>query len=416
MLDMERIRTNPDELKRMLASRFLPADEVDVLLQQDALQRKLMADSKAKKALRNQMSRKVTALKIDGASTEEQAVVMSEMRALGPEIAVLDSDIAELDDKITAFLLSTPNYPQAAVPLGRNAKDNEEVYRWGGLRQITWEAKPYWNIGSGLRILDYGDAARFQGTQYAVYRGLGAQLERAVVSFTLDTLLKSGYSELVLPYMAADGDTESANEPPILDDDGRQPADDTPSIAALYAGQELSGDDLPVLRCAFSAGFRLSAAGGGRAAEGPARRQFHRVELLRICRPEHSYRELTDMTEQAQKLMRLLKLPYRMILRCTGMMPAASAKTYDVEAWLPGYKRYISVASCSNREAYTARELNIRCRESGGAATRFCHTLSGGGLAAGRTVAALLENHQNEDGSVTVPEALRPYMHTDVIR
>ncbi|MBN1778338.1 MAG: serine--tRNA ligase [Clostridiales bacterium] len=421
MLDMERIRDDPGELKRMLASRFADTDAADSLLKQDALRHKLAADSRAKKELRNRMSQKVGALKQEGASGETLAVMMNEMRALGAEIAVMDVDIAELDDKIDAFLLSAPNYPHASVPVGRNAKGNEEVYHRGINNPFPWEPKPYWNIGSALRILNFDDTAKLKGTQFTVYRDLGAQLERAVISFFLDTHIGSGYREVMMPYTLLSDENADVRQQPILDEDGggteaRMPSEPDSSVIRLYRDTVLDEAELPVRHCAFSASFRTDITSTGTDSGGLLQRRFDTVELAAICNPERSYDMLSEMLGQEQKVLKLLDLPYRVMLRCTGMMKYSAAKTYDLEVWMPGYGRFVGVSDCSNCEDYLARRLNIRCRTGEGAELQLCHTLSGSGMAIGRTVAAILENRQNEDGSVTVPEALRDYMHTDIIR
>jgi seryl-tRNA synthetase len=421
MLDLERIRENPGELRRMFASRHIGGDGIEELLQQDSLRRKLAAESEKKKALRNQMSRKVTAAKLEGASGEAVAVIMNAMRALGSEIAVMDVDVAELDDKINAFLLSAPNYLHASVPTGPGAQSSVEVYRRSAPRAAAREPKPYWNIGSALRILDFDGTARLRGTQFTVYRGLGAQLERAVINFFLDTYIRGGYREVAIPYTVMGDEQPDARQLPILGkaagagDACGEPAAGL-SVVSLYRETVLNAEDLPVPHCAFSAGFRPDAPGAGRDPGGLIGRQSTKVELVKICKPELSYGELAGMTEQAQKALQALRLPCRVMLRCAGETAYCAAKTYDLEVWMPGYGRFVSVSDCSNCEDYLARRLNIRYQESAGEPPRLCHTLSGSGMVAGRTVAAILENHQNEDGTVTVPEALRKYMHADVIR
>ncbi|MFH1880574.1 MAG: serine--tRNA ligase [Bacillota bacterium] len=418
MLDLQRIRDNPEELKRMLASRSMETDEVDGLLKKDALRRRLTADSEEKKALRNQMSRQVGTAKQQGASGEAVSMIMNQMRALGSEIAAMDVDIAELDDKINAFLLSAPNYPHASVPVGKADANSEEAYRWGAPRKLRREPKPYWIIGSDLRILDFDNTAKLRGTQITVYRDLGAQLERAVINFFLDTHIGAGYREVITPYVVMSDAADEPPELPITDEAGeisRAPAAES-AVTNLYRGMILDGGELPVSHCAFSAFFRSNIGGGHDTGGLFHQNQLNNVELATICRPGQSYDELTRMTEQAQKVLQLLRLPYRVMLLCTGRLAHSAAKTYGLEVWIPSYKRYVGVSGCSNCEDYRARRLNIRYRDPAGGEPQFCHTLNGSGVAIGRTVAAILENHQNEDGSVTVPEALRPYMHTDSIR
>ncbi len=424
MLDLNRIVENPEELKSMLKSRRLSANEVDWLVRQEELRRKLAGESEEKKALRNQLSKKIGTAKQQGVSDAEIKMITREIRALGPEIAALDVDIAELEDKINVFLLSTPNYPHASVPAGNAEVCSVEVYHWNAPQKITWEPKPYWNIGADLRIFDYDLHAAVSDTQSTVYRGLGAQLERAVVNFLLDTHIRAGYSEVATPYIILN-DRDADLQSLLMVDDAAVVARPQPrhfrlaqsSVLHLYRDTDLADDRLPVHHCSFSACFR-SAAGNNwlDTCDLIEQHQLNKVELVQLCKPEHSYEELQGMTEQAQKVLQLLNLPYRVILKCAAELDFSAAKTYDLEVWMPSGSRYVPVSSCSNCEDFHARRLNIRYQEKAGGEPRFCHSLNGSGLMIGRTVAAILENHQNEDGSVSVPGELRPYMRTDVIR
>ena len=424
MLDVRRIRQNPQELKDMLARRNKDAGIVDEFLSQDEKRRALMAEVEEKKALRNQTSKQIGAAKKNGASEAETAAITEEMRRLGDEITAIDSDIAELDASINDFLMSTPNYPHASVPVGEDDRANVEQRRWGTPRTFAWEPKPHWDIGTDLKILDFDGAAKISGARFTVYRGLGARLERAIISFFLDTHIAAGFEEILPPYMVTRATMTGTGQLPKFEEDAYKvdpntfliPTAEVP-VTNLYRDMILDGDQLPIRHCAFSACFRSEAGSAGRDTRGLIRQhQFNKVEMVKIAKPEQSYEELETMTAEAEKVLQLLGLPYRVVCLSTGDMGFSSAKTYDLEVWMPSYNRYVEISSCSNCEDFQARRAGIRYRETAKDKPQFCHTLNGSGVAVGRTVAAILENYQNDDGSVTVPEALRPYMHTDIIR
>ena len=424
MLDVRRIRQNPDELKQMLTNRNKDASIVDDFLAKDEQRRKLMADVEEKKALRNQTSKQIGMAKKNGASEAETAAIMEEMRVLGDEIAASDSNIADSDVAINDFLLSTPNYPHASVPLGVDETANVEQRRWGTPRVFAWEPKPHWDIGTDLKILDFDGAAKISGARFTVYRGLGARLERAIISFFLDTHTDAGFEEILPPYMVTRASMTGTGQLPKFEEDAYKvdantfliPTAEVP-VTNLYREMILDGDQLPIRHCAFSACFRSEAGSAGRDTRGLIRQhQFNKVEMVKIAKPEQSYDELESMTAEAEKVLQLLGLPYRVVALSTGDMGFSAAKTYDLEVWMPSYNRYVEISSCSNCEDFQARRAGIRYRENAKDKPQFCHTLNGSGVAVGRTVAAILENYQNDDGSVTVPEALRPFMRTDVIR
>ena len=422
MLDLNRIIKDPEELKRKLTARNLEANDVDWLLKQEELRRQLSAESEEKKAQRNQMSKRIGDLKQDAGNDAEVRMITREMRALGPEIAALDVDILELDDKINGFLLSTPNYPHESVPAGNGEMCNLEVSRWDAPEKNIEDAKPYWNIGADLHILDFDFAATIGDAQLTVYRDLGAQLERAVVNFLLDTHIQAGYQEVASPYVIlSDRDTELQSLP-VFEDAVTGPqafsARLTQATAVnLYRDMELSAGKLPIRHCAFSACFRSVPVQSGIDPCGLIQQhQLNKVELMKLCRPEHSYTELQSMADQVLKVLKLLHLSHRVILTPAANLAFSAAKTFEIEVWMPSRSRYVKVATCSNCEDFEARRLNIRYREKDDGGLRFCHSLNGSGVMVGRTVAAILENHQNADGSVAVPEVLRPYMHTDIIR
>ena len=424
MLDMKRIRQNPDELKEMLAHRNMDPAVVDDFLAKDEQRRALMAQVEEKKALRNQTSKQIGLQKKNGASEAETAATMEEMRRLGDEITAIDADVAELDTAQNDFLMRTPNYPHASVPVGKDDTFNVEQRRWGTPRAFAWEPKPHWDIGTDLKILDFDAAAKISGARFTVYRGLGARLERAVINFFLDTHIAAGYEEVLPPYMVTRATMTGTGQLPKFEEDAYKvdpntfliPTAEVP-VTNLYRDMILDGEQLPIRHCAYSACFRSEAGSAGRDTRGLIRQhQFNKVEMVKVVKPETSYDELESMTAEAEKVLQLLGLPYRVVCLSTGDMGFSSAKTYDIEVWMPSYNRYVEISSCSNCEDFQARRAGIRYRETPKDKPQFCHTLNGSGVAVGRTVAAILENYQNGDGSVTVPEALRPYMHTDVIR
>ncbi|MDD3213893.1 MAG: serine--tRNA ligase [Eubacteriales bacterium] len=424
MLDIRRIRQNPQELKDMLVSRNMDANAVDAFLEKDERRRALMAEVEVKKALRNQTSKQIGVARKNGAPEAETAAIMDEMRKLGDEITAIDGDIADLDAAMNDFLMSTPNYPHASVPLGKDDTANVEQRRWGMPRAFAWEPKPHWDIGTDLKILDFDAAAKISGARFTVYRGLGARLERAIISFFLDTHTAAGYEEILPPYMVTRTTMTGTGQLPKFEEDAYKvdpntfliPTAEVP-VTNLYRDMILDGETLPIRHCAFSACFRSEAGSAGRDTRGLIRQhQFNKVEMVKIAKPEQSYDELETMTAEAEKVLQLLGLPYRVVCLSTGDMGFSAAKTYDIEVWMPSYNRYVEISSCSNCEDFQARRASIRYRENPKDKPQFCHTLNGSGVAVGRTVAAILENYQNEDGSVTVPEALRPFMHVDVIR
>ncbi len=424
MLDVRRIRQNPQELRDMLASRNKDASVVEDFLQKDEQRRALMSQVEEKKALRNQTSKEIGLAKKNGRAEAETAAIMEAMRTLGEEIAQLDAQITALDEAQNQFLMTVPNYPHASVPLGEDDRANVEQRRWGQPRAFAWEPKPHWDIGTDLKILDFDGAAKISGARFTVYRGLGARLERAIISFFLDTHIDAGYEEVLPPYMVTRQTMTGTGQLPKFEEDAYKvdpntfliPTAEVP-VTNLYRDMILDGETLPIRHCAFSACFRSEAGSAGRDTRGLIRQhQFNKVEMVKITKPEQSYDELETMTAEAEKVLKLLGLPYRVVCLSTGDMGFSTAKTYDIEVWMPSYNRYVEISSCSNCEDFQARRAGIRYRETAKDKPQFCHTLNGSGVAVGRTVAAILENYQNDDGSVTVPEALRPFMKTDVIR
>lgn len=423
MLDIKRIRQNPQELRDALKARNKDIS-IDEFLAQDEERRKILAQVEEKKALVNATSKKIGMAKKNGATDEDIAAIKEEMRKVGDEIAALDAQVAELDEAMKNFLLTVPNYPHASVPLGVDDRDNVEMRRWGTPRTFDWEPKPHWDIGTDLGILDFDTAAKISGARFTVYRGLGSRLERAVISFFLDTHVDAGYEEVYPPYMVTRSTMTGTGQLPKFEEDAYKVDKDTfliPTaevpVTNMYREMILDGDKLPIRHCAYSSCFRAEAGSAGRDTRGLIRQhQFNKVEMVKIAKPEQSYDELESMTAEAEHVLQLLGLPYRVVTLSSGDMGFSAAKTYDIEVWMPSYGRYVEISSCSNCEDFQARRANIRYRETPKDKPQFAHTLNGSGVAVGRTVAAILENYQNEDGTVTVPAVLVPYMRTEIIK
>lgn len=430
MLDIKRIRQNPQELIDALKKRNSAID-VTELLQLDEQRRANLSEVEALKQRRNDESKKIAQVKRAGGDAEE---IMAEMRKVGDEIAALDKQVAAIDEKINGILMRLPNFPHASVPIGKDDSENVEQRRWGTPREFGWTPKAHWDIGTDLNILDFEAAAKISGARFTVYRGLGARLERAVINFFMDTHAADGFTEVLPPYMVTRATMTGTGQLPKFEEDaykvftGKQgaeivdqdtfliPTAEVP-VTNLYRDMILDGDQLPIRHCAYSACFRAEAGSAGRDTRGLIRQhQFNKVEMVKITKPEQSYDELESMTRQAEKVLRLLGLPYRVVCLSTGDLGFSAAKTYDIEVWMPSYGRYVEISSCSNCEDFQARRAQIRYRDGAKGKPQLCHTLNGSGVAVGRTVAAILETYQNEDGSVTVPEALRRYMGVDVIR
>ena len=419
MLDIKRIRQNPDELRQALKARNKDIS-LDEFLSQDERRRALMAQVEEKKNIRNTASKEIAQIKRAGGDATE---LMERMRALGDEIAAADADIAELDAAMENFLMTLPNFPAEGVPQGKDDTENVEQRRWGTPRQFAWEAKPHWDIGTDLGILDFDAAAKISGARFTVYRGLGSRLERSIINFFLNTHVDAGYDEVYPPYMVTRQTMTGTGQLPKFEDDAYKVDKDTfliPTaevpVTNLYRDMILDGASLPIRHCAYTACFRGEAGSAGRDTRGLIRQhQFNKVELVKIAKPEQSWDELESMTAEAEKVLQLLGLPYRVVCLCTGDLGFSAAKTYDIEVWMPSYGRYVEISSCSNCLDFQARRASIRYRETPKDKPQLCHTLNGSGVAVGRTVAAILENYQNEDGTVTVPDALVPYMGCTVI-
>jgi seryl-tRNA synthetase len=350
---------------------------------------------------------------------------MAEMKALSEKIKEDDAELAALDTEIETLLLNIPNVPDDSVPAGKSSDDNVEVRRWGTPRSFDFEPKAHWDIGKDLDILDPETAARVTGARFHFYKGLGAKLERAIINFYLDTHTKRGYTEMFPPYMVNKDTMIGTGQLPKFAEDMFKlegmdyyliPTAEVP-VTNYYRESIIDGTKLPMKFCAYSACFRAEAGSAGRDTRGLIRQhQFNKVELVKFSHCDTSFEELESLTADAEYVLQQLGLPHRTVLLCTGDMGFGSAKTYDLEVWLPSYNRYAEISSCSDMTDFQARRAGIRFKMNAQDKTKLAHTLNGSGVAVGRTVAAILENYQNADGSVTVPEALRPYMGCDVIK
>ncbi|MBE3587905.1 MAG: serine--tRNA ligase [Thermoanaerobacteraceae bacterium] len=415
MLDLKFVRNNPRLVEESLQKRGA-AVSLKPFLELDARRREKLVVAEQLKNRRNVVSEEIGRLKKAGREAQDMVL---EMRQVSQQIKELDEEIRDLEEQIQVALLNIPNMPHASVPVGRDDADNVEVRRWGDPRQFDFPARAHWDLGEGLDILDFERGTKVTGARFSFYKGVGARLERAVINFMLDLHIKEhGYVEVFPPFVVnSDSMIGTGQLPKFAEDmfklEGRDyyliPTAEVP-VTNLYRDEILPAEKLPIYHCAYSACFRAEAGAAGRDTRGLIRQhQFNKVELVKFTRPEDSYDELEKLTADAERVLQLLGLPYRVVILCTGDLGFSSAKTYDLEVWLPSYGAYKEISSCSNFEDFQARRANIRFKE-GKAKPQFVHTLNGSGLAVGRTVAAILENYQQPDGSVLIPEALVPYM------
>lgn len=422
MLDIKVVRNQPDMVKQAMKNRNKNFDaQVDEVLELDKQRRDILADVEAKKCLQNATSKKIPQIKKEGGDIE---TVMAEMKELSGQIKQLDTTLSEIEQKQYDILMGIPNIPHESVPVGKDDSDNVEVRRWGEPTKFEFEPKAHWDIGADLDILDPETAAKVTGTRFHFYKGLGARLERAIISFYLDTHTEHGYTEILPPFMVNRASMTGTGQLPKFEDDAFKltndyfliPTAEVP-VTNMHRDEILDGTKLPIKYCAYSACFRAEAGSAGRDTRGLIRQhQFNKVELVKFADPENSYEELEKLTNDAERVLQLLGLPYRVVTLSTGDLGFSSAKTYDIEVWMPSYNRYLEISSCSNFEDFQARRASIRYKKGIKDKAKLVHTLNGSGVAVGRTVAAILENYQNDDGSVTVPEVLRKYMGTDIIK
>jgi seryl-tRNA synthetase len=422
MLDIKILRQDPDRIREALKNRCNDLD-ISPAIELDKQRREILSDVEQKKAKQNEISKKVPAMKKAGENTDE---LFKEMKELSNEIKADDERVRNIDEQLRDFMLKIPNIPNSSCPIGKDDTENVEIRRWGTPREFDFEFKPHWDIGTDLDILDFERGTKIAGTRFTVYKGLGSRLERSVIQYFLNTHTEeSGYTEIFPPYMVNRASMTGTGQLPKFEEDAYNiknndffmiPTAEVP-VTNLHRDEILDGSKLPIKYCAYSACFRAEAGSAGRDTRGLIRQhQFNKVELVKFVKPENSYDELEKLTNDAEKLLQGLGIPYRVVCLSTGDLGFSSAKTYDIEVWMPSYGRYVEISSCSNFEDYQARRANIRYKDGAKDKARFVHTLNGSGLAVGRTVAAILENFQNADGSVTVPEKLIPYMGRDIIK
>ncbi|MGE5326199.1 MAG: serine--tRNA ligase [Deltaproteobacteria bacterium] len=416
MLDLGFVRDNLEVVKQKMRERGMgePLADFESL---DRDRRALLVEAESRKAHRNKVSDQIASLK---KQKQDASTLIAEMKTLGGEIAGFDEKAGALDERLREVLRNIPNIPHESVPVGKSAADNQEVRRWGQPRQFDFEPKAHWDLGPQLGILDFERAAKISGARFAVYSGVGAKLERALANFMLDVHTREhGYTEILPPFMVNSASLfGTGNLPKFAGDlfklEGTDlwliPTAEVP-VTNLYRDEVLAAENLPVKHCAWTACFRSEAGSYGKDTRGIIRQhQFQKVELVKFALPENSYQELDSLTHDAEVILQKLELPYRVVALCTADLGFSSAKTYDLEVWLPSSKEYKEISSCSNFEAFQARRANLRFRRGGKGKTEFLHTLNGSGLAIGRTWLAILENYQQADGSVIVPTALRPYL------
>lgn len=421
MLDIKILRTEPDKIREALKKRNNDLD-ISPAIELDAKRRELLTDVEQKKAKQNEISKQIPAMKKAGENTDQ---IFAEMKELSDEIKGLDDKVREIDEELRNFMLKIPNIPNPEVPVGKDDTENVELRKFGTPREFDFESKAHWDIGTALDILDFERGTKISGTRFTVYKGLGARLERAVIQYFLNTHTDNGYTEIFPPYMVNRASMTGTGQLPKFEEDAFKvtnngffliPTAEVP-VTNLHRDEIIDGNKLPIKYCAYSACFRAEAGSAGRDTRGLIRQhQFNKVELVKFADPEKSYEELETLTNDAAKLLEGLGLPYRVVCLSSGDLGFSSAKTYDIEVWMPSYGRYVEISSCSNFEDYQARRANIRFKRDVKDKAQFVHTLNGSGLAVGRTVAAILENYQNADGTVTVPEALVKYMGTDIIK
>lgn len=422
MLDIKRIREDFDGVKAAVERRLQGDYGIDRIPELDKKRRELLGVVEQMKNQQSTASKEIPKMKKEGKDTTE---LMAELKKLSDEIKVLDAQVSEVEADLREALLNVPNTPNESVPTGKDDSDNVEVRKVGEPTQFDFDFKAHWDIGTDLDILDFERASKIAGTRFTVYKGKGARLERAVANFMLNLHTEEhGFTEILPPYMVnRDAMTGTGQLPKFEDDMFHVPAKDffmIPTaevpVTNLRSNEIIDETELPIYYTAHTPCWRKEAGSAGRDTRGLIRQhQFNKVELVKFVKPETSYDELETLVNAAETVLQKLEIPYRVVVLSTGDLGFSSAKTYDIEVWMPSYGRYVEISSCSNFEDYQARRANIRFRPDGKGKPEFVHTLNGSGLAVGRTVAAILENYQQADGSVKVPEVLRPFMGCDVI-
>jgi seryl-tRNA synthetase len=416
MLDIKRIRKNPEEVNELLKRRN-PELSIDNVLKLDERRRALLQQVEEMKAEQNKVSKEVPILKKAG---EDVSVLLEDMKQLSIKIKEIDMQVKEVEEDMNNELLFIPNIPNTKITIGRSEEDNKEIRKWGEPRNFDFEIKPHWDLGTELEILDFERAAKITGARFSMFKGIGAKIERALIAFMLDTHTEEhGFTEISPPFMVNRDSMIGTGQLPKFEEDVFKlnqrdfyliPTAEVP-VTNIYRDEILEENDLPYYMTAYTPCFRSEAGSAGRDTRGLIRNhQFDKVEMVMLSKPEESYKELEKLTNYAEKILQKLGLPYRVIELCTGDIGFSSAKTYDLEVWMPSYNRYVEISSCSNFEDFQARRANLRYKPYNNGKPQYLHTLNGSGLAVGRTFAAIIENYQNQDGSITIPEALRGYL------
>ncbi|MBR0127689.1 MAG: serine--tRNA ligase [Firmicutes bacterium] len=422
MLDIKRIREDFEGVKKSVESRLKGDFGIDDVREYDLKRREILSTVEQMKNEQKVKSKQIPIMKKEGKDTTE---LMAEMKELSEKIKVLDSEVSEYEEKLHDALLNVPNTPYKDVQVGEDDSDNVELRKWGEPTKFDFQEKAHWDVGEDLDILDFERAAKIAGARFTVYKGLGARLERSVINFMLNLHTEEhGFTEILPPFMVNRMAMTGTGQLPKFEEDMFYipqkdffliPTAEVP-VTNLYDGEILDASQLPIYHTAYTPCFRAEAGSAGRDTRGLIRQhQFQKVELVKFVKPETSYDELESLTAAAEEVLKRLEIPYRVVRLSTGDLGFSSAMTYDIEVWMPSYGRYVEISSCSNFEDFQARRANIRFRPEEKGKPEFVHTLNGSGLAVGRTVAAILENYQQEDGSVVVPEVLRPYMGVDKI-
>ena len=417
MLDIKKIRSEFDKVNTLLARRNKNY-ELDKLMLLDKDRRALIVQLEDLKNKQNETSKLIPQMKANNQNTDE---LLEQMKNISETAKKIDLEVKKLDEQIEKMLLSIPNTPHESVPIGNSDADNVQIRTFGNPTKFNFEPKAHWELGEKLNILDANTASKITGTRFMVYKGLGALLERAIINFMLDVhTQKQGYTEIFPPFMVNRNSMQGTGQLPKFEEDAFKitntdyfliPTAEVP-VTNMHSDEILDGTKLPIKYCAYTACFRAEAGSAGRDTRGLIRQhQFNKVEMVKFARPENSYEELEKLTNDAEQILQLLNLPYRVVKLCTGDLGFSSAMTYDIEVWMPSYNRYVEISSCSNFEDYQARRANIKYKDNIKDKAKFVHTLNGSGLAAGRTTAAIIENYQTQDGQIRIPAALLPYMN-----
>lgn len=421
MLDIKFIRENREEVEKAIATKK-DGINLNTFFELDEKRRSIIAEVEKMKSERNTVSKQIAVLKKEKKDANE---IIKKMKGLASSIKRYDEELRQIEENLNSILLNIPNIPHKTAPIGTEDDDNIEVRKWGKPREFDFEIKPHWDIGTELGILDFESAAKVTGSRFTFYKGLGARLERALINFMLDVHTEeNGYEEVLPPYMVHRNSMIGTGQLPKFEEDAFKidgseyfliPTAEVP-VTNLYRDQIISEEELPIKHCAYSACFRSEAGSAGRDTRGLIRQhQFNKVELVKFVTPENSYDELEKLTNDAEKILQLLSIPYRVVSICTGDLGFTAAKKYDIEVWMPSYNRYVEISSCSNFEAFQARRANIKYRNGNKEKPQYVHTINGSGVAIGRTVACILENYQQADGTVIIPEKLKPFMRVERI-